>query len=143
MAPDTIYKLFQTSRSYGDESKRPSVTKIFVNESRNMSVLQKIVFSSDALDSTFVIEKYVDNIIQIRKLVYFTMGIEELPGVACEHKDEDAITISGHKTTTWEKYIYDDKIGKWKITNFRYKDEQRFGYGSWVPLNKNHEVIHN
>lgn len=122
----TIYKLFMTNRCRGDENIRTNLIKEFVAENSKMGVLINIIKESKFIDKTYVIEKYIDNEIRWRKLgLYIDFKYRR-----CSKHNTKTNSFSrcnniipGDLTTTWEKYIWDESINSWRISNFRYTDE--------------------
>jgi len=106
---NTVFKLYICSRSYGKEDLRKHFKKNFVMESDKMLFLLDFISSSDNTESTFIIEKFVNDKRQIRRLTSMSM--------------EGGCWLRGDFTTTWEKYAWNTKNKKWKSTNFRYPDE--------------------
>jgi len=105
------YKLFRCTRCYGNSDNRDTVTKYFVIQNNNMNVLiEYIKNTTQEKEYTFCIQKFINNEIRWRRLVKHSR--------TSWHK-----WLKGDLTTTWEKYVWDEKQEKWRISNYRYDDE--------------------
>ena len=108
---NTVFKLYKYPRSYGNKCKREKVNHIYITSSTNMiKLVEKIKQSNEGKEFTFYIKKYIDNSIRWRQLG--RANSRALSGWR-----------EGDLTTTWEKYVWDDKKKIWHPSNYRYDDE--------------------
>lgn len=108
----SIYRLYKCSRSYGNKKIRETHLKEYVMEDTNMNVLMEYILSNNEKLYTFIIEKYINNEIRWRQLGKSKSKRRNVDG-----------WVKGDLTTTWEKYVWNDIEKKWRISNYRYKDE--------------------
>lgn len=108
---ETIYKLFKYERCYGNVVDRESVKKEYVIQNSNMNVLVDYIKNlSDEKNYTFCIQKFINNDLRWRQLL--------------RHSNQSRIGwVKGDITTTWEKYVWDEKQQNWRSSNYRYDDE--------------------
>jgi len=104
-----IYKLYSEHKSNGDvklrEINQANYGQEFITESYNMQTLLNEIEKNGDKSKTYIIQKYRPH----SGIVYRNLG-------------KNFIT-RGDTTVTWERISYCEEKGKWKPTNFRYRDE--------------------
>jgi len=115
----THYELYQEDRCFGNQElhKNTKINKSFYIQDCNMENIKSYIETNGDKTKSYVILKYRNNHLQWRQLGrakkgHFTQYI----------KGAETYT-KGVLTETWERIFYDDKLYKWKPTNYRYDDE--------------------
>ncbi len=103
-----IYKLFEQNRCYGDQTKHENEFDVFITESYNMTDLLVHLRNFGDKNKSYIVVKYIGNIMQTRQLCIFNGSTYE----------------KRNKTKTWNRYFYCNKKNDWKETNYRYNNEK-------------------
>jgi hypothetical protein len=114
----TKYILFSEDKSNGDLNLRQKILmnndkSNYICETLDIQPLKDWIVHYGDNTKTYIIRKYIENVVQIRKLGR-CYNIYEA---------KERIYDAGDLTSTWEKYTYNIDKNKWKTTNFRYPDE--------------------
>lgn len=113
---ETYYSLYKYERCFGDKTKRTqTLNLVFVDRSPNMMDLVNMVKREgkyEGLQYSYIIQKYINENIRYRRLI----RQERVGGYLYFQR--------GDVTTTWEKYVWDDKKTKWRASSYRYDDEK-------------------
>ena len=106
-----VYKLFRCLRCYGKQDKHTLLEPEYIMENTNMNVLIQFITNLTTTtdkEYSYYIQKFIGDEIRWRQLT--TKNV---------YNKWEKRNI----TTTWEKYIWNNKHHMWKLTNYRYKDE--------------------
>ena len=110
-----MIKLYEQERCFGDQLKHSSIESLYIMENTKMNKLTNYIHTSGSKDKSYVIEKYINDVLEHRQL-----------GICHDNCGGYGYCArNGDMTSIWERLFYCELNEKWMVTNYRYNDEKR------------------